>query len=115
MGLNVENSIRFNHVATDVYHLAELLNQELGEGSAFASAEEGNEEDPSALIFLDIPSFMSFNETEKRIYEEALKESDAINFFCLPDEWIRLTFAIKDYWEREEEPYETNVIELVKK
>ena len=114
MGLVVENSIRFNHVCGDIINLADGLNETLGEDTAVASYEEGSEEDPTALVFLDIPSFMTLDNQDKKLFESALKESDAVNFVILGG-MVRITFAIQNYWKQEEEPFETNVIELVKK
>ena len=56
MSLNVENSIRFNHMLAELETLADMLNNNLGDESAIVSYEEGSNEDTTALLFLDLIS-----------------------------------------------------------
>lgn len=112
MGLNVENTLKFNHVLGNIVDLIEILNNSLGEDIAIASHEDGTEDDPTGLIFLDFPSFMSFSEKEKELFESAVHEADAVNFFVLPEDWIRITFAVLNCWNRESDPYETDVVDI---
>ena len=115
MGLNLENALRFNRVRESVSDLADSLNTTFDEKIVLSSYEEGCEEDPTALMFMDIPSFTTFDHVEMKLFETAMEASDGVNFFVLPNQFIRLTFSVCDYWEQENDPYDTNVIELRKK
>lgn len=112
MGLVMSNVIRWNHIRENIVDLAMMVNETYDDLLATASSEEGSEDDPSALIFLDVPSFVSFDQEQMKLFTDAMKEADGMNLFILPNEYIRITLSVKDYWEIEHDRYDTNVVEL---
>ena len=112
MGIIAENVIRFNHIRSDIIDLAASINEEFGEVFAHASSDEGSEEDPTALVFLDIPSFSTFSKDQMVLFNSAMCEADGVNFLILPEEYIRITLSICNYWEQEKNPYSTDVVDL---
>lgn len=112
MGLNIDNTIRFNFVLESAIKLADSLNEFLGENIAIVQDEEGTENDPTGIVFLDFPSFTSVYQEEKELFEQIIHEADAVNFFVLPEEWIRIAFAVLNCWDKESDPYETDVVDI---
>ena len=116
MGVNAKKLEQLDAVWEHVTKLKNLITATLGDGMMLTEREDGSEEDPTALVFMDLPSFMSFNQAEKKIFEMALAKSDAVNFFSLPNEWIRITFAVLNEYDREYTGTEkTEVLQLHKK
>ena len=116
MGVNAKKQEQLDAVWEHVSKLKNLITATLGSCMMLAEREDGSEEDPTALVFMDLPSFMSFTTEEKKLFEVALANSDAVNFFSLPDEWIRITFAVLNEYDREYTGTEkTEVLQLHKK
>lgn len=115
MGLNLENVMRFNHIHRTVVSLAESMRENLGEDAAKTNSVKGDEDNPHALVFLDVADYMTLGEDYKDMFETAVHEADGVNFFTLPGGYIRFTFSVKDYWNREKDPYETELVELPKR
>ena len=53
-------------------------------------------------------------EEAKKMFEQILNKADAVNFFVTQEEYVRITFAVKDYWDHDSIKYATDVIKLVK-
>lgn len=117
MGVNAKKQKQLDAVWEHVTKLKNLIAATLGDGMMMLTErEDGSEEDPTALVFMDLPSFMSFTTEEKKLFEAALTNSDAVNFFSLPNKWIRITFAVLNEYDREYTGTEkTEVLQLHKK
>lgn len=116
MGVNKKKLQQLDLLWNIVNELKETFNKNLGDDMIVTKRDDGSEEDPTALVFMDLPSFTTFSPVEKKIFETALGKSDAVNFFCLPDEWVRISFAVFDEYECEYTgTEETKVVQLHKK
>lgn len=113
MGVNKKKLQQLDLLWNTVNELKETVNKNLGDDMLVTKRDDGSEEDTTALVFMDLPSFTTFDPIEKKLFEMALAKSDAVNFFSLPDEWIRVSFAVFDEYEPEySEPDDSKVIQL---
>ena len=109
MKLNIKNTIRFNHVLENVLRLADMINTFIGTELVEVSHEDGTKENSTGLVFFDTPSLLSICDEDKEMFEKIIHEADAVNFYALPDKWIRITFAVRDCWDDE---HETDVVAI---
>lgn len=110
MGVIAEKQEQFKMVEKLVRELADTLAGSTGADLVDMASEEGSEEDPSAIVCLDVPSFMTFNAVEKKIFELAVAKCDIINFLAIENNWIRITFGIIGEYEREYTGTESTVV-----
>ena len=116
MGFVPEKKQRYDDLCKTVKDFADNITDVMGEeGFVELSYEEGFEEDPMAMIFIDIPSFSTFSLTGKKLLEEIIHKADAVNFFVTGDKWVRITLGVENEWEKESKPYRTVVKELKQK
>ena len=72
-----------------------ILNDATGAESCFVSLDEGNEENSSSLIIMDVVSFTTFSPLVLEAFKEALSLCDAVNFFNAGD-YVRITLGFNN-------------------
>ena len=116
MGVVPEKQKQFETITRYAHEFAEAFTDALGgqRDAVNVYVEEGTADDPVALVFVEVPSFATLCEDDKRIFQMAVGKADAVNLYSTEDGWIRITFGILGYYELEDEDVvmETNVLEF---
>lgn len=72
-----------------------IMTESTGRDSCRVLLDEGNKENSSSLIFMDVASFTSFAPLTLEAFREALSLCDAINFSNAGD-YVRITLIFND-------------------
>lgn len=113
MGYIPEKKEQFDLLLETANEFADQITAEMGdEGFVYISSEEGTDEEPAGLVFIDVPSFSTFSMNGKLLLENIIHIADAVNLFVTDDGWVRITLAIDNVWEREAEAYSTDIINI---
>lgn len=113
MGFVPEKKEAFDNLWKTAQVFADHITEVMGEeGFIYISSEEGSDEDPAGLVYIDIPSFSTISMNGKSLFETLVRDSDAVNFYVTKDGWIQITLAIENEWEQETNPYETDIVEI---
>lgn len=111
-----ENQVRFSNVVSKVEELAREINEKLSDEVAFVTVSDAQSDaesdDTTSIVMLDIPSFMSFDTQELPIFRDALAFTDAVNFFIVSEEYLRITLVVLDTKEPDNNKYDTVVSEF---
>ena len=113
MGFIPEKKKQFESMWSTAEELADHVKDVTdGDGFIFIDYVEGSDNDPSALIVIDVPSYSTFSMNGKDILEKIIHESDGVNFFVTEHGWIRITLIVRNEWEIEKDPYKTDVVDI---